>query len=108
MKRNSLMIHVRNLMVAMTLASAFVLGACVMEEPDSDGVAETALESTVLSPSQESVQFSQDDFETEATCPLRWTCDSGIYYSTQSQCLAACGGATCYRDYDCSGSCFCP
>ena len=108
MKRNSLMTQARILMMAMTLASAFVLGACVMEAPESDDVAETALESTASPASEEMAPASQDDLGTEAICPLRWTCDSISYYSTQSACLTACAGATCYRDYDCRGTCVCP
>jgi hypothetical protein len=107
MKRNSLM-QLRNLMIAMTLASAFVLGACVMDAPESDEVTEQALESTESAPSQEILQSSQDGLQPEAICPRLWTCDFIGYFTTQSQCLAACGGEPCYRDYDCSGACTCP
>lgn len=103
----SLMMKLRILMIALTLGSAFVLGACVVDAPESDNLTESALESTDVS-SSELTQSTEDEFETEAICPLRWTCDSGSFYSTQSQCIAACNGATCYRDYDCSGSCVCP
>jgi len=108
MKRNVLM-QLRSLMMAMTLAGAFVLGGCVMEEPQLDAVSDTALESTAAPASQEAVQPGQDGFETEAVCPLRWTCDSVFnYYSTQSACITACGADPCYRDYDCRGACLCP
>lgn len=108
MKRNSLMTQARILMMAMTLASAIVLGACVMEEPQLDEVTEQALESTASQSAEESLPSSQDEFQPDAICPLRWTCDSFSYYGTQSQCIAACGGEPCYRDYYCNGTCFCP
>jgi hypothetical protein len=107
MKGRSLMTKLRILMIAMVLGSAFLLGACVVEAPESDEVTESALESTDVS-SSELTQSAEDEFETEAGCPLRWTCDLGGYYSTQSLCLAGCSGGPCYRDYDCSGACVCP
>ncbi|WNG20857.1 hypothetical protein [Cystobacter fuscus] len=41
-------------------------------------------------------------------CPLKWTCNYQNYYTTQTQCAAACGGDTCTRDYACTGTCVCP
>jgi hypothetical protein len=108
MKRNSLITRFRTLAVAVTLASAFVLGACVIDTPEPDDVTEAVLESTASESTQEDIQPSQEGLGTEAICPLRWTCDSISYYSTQSACVTACGGEPCYRDYDCRGTCLCP
>ncbi len=107
MKRNSLMMKLRTLMIVIALGSAFVLGACVVEAPESDEVTESAMESTDVS-SSELTQSAEEELGTEATCPLRWTCDFGVYYATRASCLADCSGGTCYRDYDCSGPCVCP
>lgn len=107
MKRNSLMMKLRTLMIVIALGSAFVLGACVVEAPESDEVTESVLESTDVS-SSELTQSTEDELGTEALCPLRWTCDFGAYYSTKTACLADCSGGTCFRDYDCSGACVCP
>jgi len=41
-------------------------------------------------------------------CPLKWTCNYQNYYSTQTQCTAACGASACERDYACTGNCVCP
>lgn len=42
-------------------------------------------------------------------CPRIWECSAtGSIYSTLSQCNAACGGAICYADYNCNGTCICP
>lgn len=104
MNRNSLMMKLRIWMIALTLGTAFALGACVVEAPED--LTESALESAGVS-SSELKQSAEDEFETEALCPLRWTCDYWLYYSTLAQCTAACG-SSCFRDYDCSGSCICP
>jgi hypothetical protein len=107
MRRNSFITRFQILVAAMTLAGAFLLGSCVIESPESDEVTEAVLESTASESTPESAQAAQEDLGTEAICPLRWTCDSISYYSTQSACVTACGGP-CYRDYDCRGSCICP
>jgi hypothetical protein len=44
----------------------------------------------------------------QAICPLKWTCDSWHYYSTQTTCETYCGVGNCYRDYACNGTCVCP
>ncbi len=108
MKRNSFMTPLRTLMIAMTLAGALVLGACVVDTTAPDEVTEQALESIVEPAAEESIPSSQDELQPEAICPLRWTCDFVSYYSTKTQCTAACGGDPCFRDYDCSGTCVCP
>jgi hypothetical protein len=95
-------------MVAMALGGALVLGACVVDVSASDDVAETSLENTSSETSQELSWSSDDGAETEAICPRRWTCDSSSFYSTQQTCINATGCSTCYRDYDCNGSCLCP
>ncbi len=43
-----------------------------------------------------------------APCKLAWTCDYQRYYTTQSQCAAACGAQPCEQDYACNRSCVCP
>lgn len=53
-------------------------------------------------------QTSQESSSLAKGCPLKWTCDYQSYYNTQAQCSAACGGATCDRDYACNGTCICP
>lgn len=41
-------------------------------------------------------------------CEMKWSCSYGTYYWTYEQCTAECGGAPCYRDYACDGTCLCP
>jgi hypothetical protein len=108
MNRNALMTPLRTLMIAMTLAGAFALGACVIDTTEPDEVTEQALESAVTASAEESIQSSQDELQPEGICPAGWTCDSAGFYSTKAQCIAACGSEPCYRDYDCSGACICP
>jgi hypothetical protein len=42
-------------------------------------------------------------------CPRIWECSTtGTIYTTLTKCNAACGGAPCYGDYACDGTCICP
>jgi hypothetical protein len=43
-----------------------------------------------------------------AICPRAWSCiDTGVFYGSKSQCLAACPSG-CFLDYVCNGRCLCP
>ncbi|ADO72912.1 hypothetical protein [Stigmatella aurantiaca] len=60
-------------------------------------------------------QVSQEDgaegevSEMAGGCPRIWVCPTTeASYGTAAQCRTACGGATCYLDYACNGSCICP
>lgn len=44
----------------------------------------------------------------QAICPRLWTCNYVRWHSLEANCVAACGGASCTRDYACTGSCLCP
>jgi hypothetical protein len=83
----------------LTLAVAGCGGTSELEE--APAVSETV--------AVEEQQSSEENTVTaQAICPLKWTCFNGRYYSTYEQCTAACGGATCERDYACTGTCVCP
>ncbi|EPX60784.1 hypothetical protein D187_001433 [Cystobacter fuscus DSM 2262] len=53
-------------------------------------------------------QAAQQSTDLVGICPLKWTCNYQNYYTTQTQCAAACGSDTCTRDYACTGTCVCP
>ncbi|MDY7227219.1 hypothetical protein [Hyalangium rubrum] len=63
---------------------------------------------TVLVDEQAQQSSSEENVSAQAICARKWTCDWGTYYSTASACSTACGGNTCYLDYDCNGRCVCP
>jgi len=97
--------RITSLLVAVVAGLTFAVAGC-------GGVSESQ-----QAPASEAVlvqeQISQGDSSEEnvsamGICPSLWTCNSTTYYSTQSQCTAACGGSPCYRDYACNRSCLCP
>jgi hypothetical protein len=69
-----------------------------------------ASESAQVTAKQPALAGSSDQTVTEMSiCPLQWWCDTTMrYYSTSTQCAAACGSTACYRDYNCNGFCTCP
>jgi hypothetical protein len=56
----------------------------------------------------EQMSTEQGTVTAMAICSRKWTCWNGFWYSTQTACTTACGGATCEQDYYCNGSCVCP
>jgi hypothetical protein len=57
---------------------------------------------------EEQVSTETENVTAMAICPRKWTCWNGYWYSTQTACTTACGGATCELEYACNGTCVCP
>jgi hypothetical protein len=70
---------------------------------------ETPVSESVQAPAQPAPQSSEHTVTQMSVCPQMWYCDTtNAYYSTSTQCAAACGSVACYRDYRCNGTCLCP
>jgi hypothetical protein len=97
--------RINSLLAVLVASLTFAITGCGgTYVPDEAPAAES-----VQAPEQTAPQSSADQPVTQLTiCPLRWTCDTGAYYGTSTQCAAACGSNLCYRDYACTGSCVCP
>ena len=85
--------------IVLMIVAFVALAGCQNGEPEQPTAA-----------AQEAVSSGPAGVEPEsisAMCPIRWSCDDESYYSTRGQCLAHCGGGTCFYGPDCRGNCIC-
>ncbi|MFL5346426.1 MAG: hypothetical protein ACJ8AT_16685 [Hyalangium sp.] len=98
--------RITSLLAAVVATLTFAVTGCGGTYVPDEAPASESIKTSV----QTDQQSNPDQNVHEMTvCPLKWACDTtGLYYSTQAQCTAACGATPCYRDYACTGNCVCP
>jgi hypothetical protein len=84
-------------------ATLLVLGCGRTPDPTPQAPACSTIEARAATPSQLTRDTTQ-----HAICPRDWTCDDVTFFGSQATCIANCGGAHCFLDFNCRPGCLCP